>query len=155
MNLTTTTTEPVKVVEVTETPKDFTSLAWSMLDKVAEGSTAVIFALIIVWWFSRKTISGFVYRFNHLMETLSQSTRDNSIAQQELTKTQEHLNDTLQHMGEEDVKTAALLGKMNSKLALIRSMLIEVRSYQTGIPQNRTSQLLDVLDVEEEDSELR
>lgn len=151
---TNTVTVPSQVIEVKQPPNDFTTLAWSMLDKVAEGSTAVIFAIIIVWWFSRKAVGEFIHKFNTLMETLSQATRDNSHSQKELTKTQEHLNTTLQQMGDEDVRTAALLGKMNSKLALIRSILIEVRSYQTGIPQNRASQLLDVLDVEEEDSEL-
>lgn len=149
------TVEPAKVmvsdtIEIESTPRDFTSLAWSMLDKVAEGSTAVIFALIIVWWFSRKTLAAFIERFNNLMETLSQATRDNSHSQQQLTVTQEHLNDTLKHMGDEDVKTAVTLGRMDSKLKHIRSMLLEVRSYQTGIPQNRMN-YFDVLDAEDSD----
>jgi ABC-type transporter Mla subunit MlaD len=113
-----------------------------MLDKVAQGSTAVIFAIILVWWFSRKSIAGFIKRHNDLLDTLSQSTRANSVVQ-------EKLNDTIKHIGEEDVKTAQTLGRMDSKLKLIRGLLIEVRSYQTGIPQNRLP-LFEVL--EEDDS---
>lgn len=135
----------VRVVEVSPRPTSFEEVGWSMLDKVAQGSTAVIFAIILVWWFSRRTISDFIKRHNDLLVTLTQATRDNSVVQ-------EKLNDTIKHIGEEDVKTAATLGRMDSKLKLIRGLLIEVRSYQTGIPQNRLP-LFEVL--EDDDSDLR
>jgi len=117
-----------------------------MLDKVAQGSTAVIFALIIVWWFSRKSISTFLEKHNALLQTLSDATKDNSL-------TQSKLNDTISRIGEEDVKTAATLGRIDSKLKLIRGLLIEVRSYQTGIPQNRLP-LFEVLEEEDDSSNL-
>ncbi len=139
--------EATQVVEVKPTPTDATSLAWSMLDKVAQGSTAVIFALIILWWFSRKTLSKMVEKHNTLLDTLSQATRDNSVVQSRLAE-------TIKHIGDEDVKTAMLLGKMDSKLKLIRALLIEVRSYQTGIPQNRLP-ILEVLEEEDDTSDLR
>lgn len=133
---------PVKVVEVESRPTDLTGVAWSMLDKVAQGSTAVIFALIILWWFSRHTVAEVVKKHNNLLDTLSQATRDNSI-------TQEKLNETLKGMNEHDALTAQTLGKIDSKLKLIRSLVLEVRSYQTGIPQNR----LPLLEVFEEDDD--
>ncbi len=139
--------ESTQVVEVKPTPTDATSLAWSMLDKVAQGSTAVIFALIILWWFSRKTVSKMVEKHNALLDTLSQATRDNSVVQSKLAE-------TIKHIGDEDVKTAMLLGKMDSKLKLIRALLIEVRSYQTGVPQNRLP-ILEVLEEEDDTSDLR
>ncbi len=139
--------ESTQVVEVKSTPTDATSLAWSMLDKIAQGSTAVIFALIILWWFSRKTVSKMVEKHNALLDTLSQATRDNSVVQSKLAE-------TIKHIGDEDVKTAMLLGKMDSKLKLIRALLIEVRSYQTGIPQNRLP-ILEVLEEEDDTSDLR
>src|SRR5574337_1035401 len=89
--------ENSQIVEVKPTPTDITSIAWNMLDKVAQGSTAVIFALILLWWFSRKAISKSVDKFNNLLDTLSQATRDNSHSQQQLTVTQEKLNETLKH----------------------------------------------------------
>ena len=138
--------EQQQLVTVQEVPTDFNSLAWSMLDKVAQGSTAVIFAIIIVWWFSRKSITEFLRRHNQLLETLSQATKDNSV-------TQNRLNETITRIGEEDVRTASILGRMDSKLKLIRTMLIEVRSYQSGIPQNRLP-LYEVLEEDDEDSSL-
>lgn len=138
-------TETPQVVTIQEVPRDFTTLAWSMLDKVAQGSTAVIFAIIILWWFSRKTIAEVISKHNNLLDTLSQATRANAISQ-------EKLNETLKTMGDEDTKTSVTLGKMDSKLKLIRSLLLEVRSYQSGIPQNRLP-LLEVFE-EDEDSNL-
>lgn len=136
--------EQPQIVTVQEVPRDFNSLAWSMADKIAQGSTAVIFAMFLVWWFSRKTIAEVIKRHNDLLDTLSQATRANA-------NSQEKLNETLKVMGEEDTKTAITLGRMDSKLKLIRSLLLEVRSYQTGIPQNRLP-LLEVFEDEDDSS---
>ena len=143
---------PVRVIEVqptvTSAPTDFNGWAWSMMDKVAEGSTAVIFALILIWWFSRKTLGNIIDRFNDLLVTLTKATQDNATAQHELTQ-------SIEKIGQEDIKTTRLLAKMSVQLKTLTSLMIEVRSYQTGIPQNRATNYLEVLDADtDEDSDL-
>lgn len=145
--------QPVQVVEVQSKPQDVTDLAWKMVDKVGQGGTAIVFAFILLWYFSRKTVSKVVDNFNDLLSTLKTTVREQADSQKELTATQKHLNETLQGMTTVDGNTLSAIGKVDSKLKLIRSLLLEMRSSQMGINPNRLPPI-EVIEAEtEEDSQ--